>query len=62
MRNKPTPDRASSAAIADPVAPHPTTATRAAASRFCPDAPMPLNRICREYRSSSAKDITNPMP
>src|SRR5580704_1919273 len=58
----PTPARASREATADPVAPQPTTTTRAAARRFCPSAPTPRNRICREYRSSSSKDITNLKP
>src|SRR5271155_2736322 len=53
MRSVPTPARARRDANADPVAPHPTIATRPAASRFWPSAPIPLNRICREYRSSN---------
>src|ERR1700675_206663 len=62
MRIEPTPDRASRDATAEPVAPHPTTATWASARRFCPSAPTPRNKICREYLSSSSKDITNPEP
>src|SRR5580700_10799809 len=53
IRNLPTPARPSKDASADPVAPHPTIATRPAASRRWPSAPIPQNKICREYRSSN---------
>src|ERR1700688_5003473 len=59
MRSSPTPLRANNDANADPVAPHPTIATRPAARRRCPSAPMPRNRICREYRSSNFSFSTN---
>src|SRR4029077_5825363 len=62
IRIVPTPERASREATADPVAPHPTIATRAAASLRWPSTPTPRNKICLEYRSSSSKDITNPGP
>src|SRR5580704_11467680 len=60
IRIVPTPARASSDTIADPVAPQPTTATFATASLRCPSEPIPGNRICREYRSS--KEVTTSAP
>src|SRR6267378_2335301 len=59
IRIVPTPARASREASAEPVAPQPTIATRAIASRRCPSAPIPLNRSCREYLASGSKDITS---
>src|ERR1700676_1857337 len=52
------PERASNEARAEPVAPHPTRATRDFESFFCPSAPISLNNTCREYRSSMSKAIT----
>ena len=55
----PTPARASREARAEPVAPHPTRATRAPASRSCPSRPIPGKSTCREYLSSSSKEVTS---
>src|ERR1700683_3277647 len=52
-RSVPTPARPSNDASAEPVAPQPTIATRPAASCSWPSAPIPRNRVCREYRSSN---------
>src|ERR1035438_8851683 len=78
MRNLPTPARANNDASAEPVAPHPTIATLPAptappraASRRWPSAPIPRNRICREYRSPNfsfssstpcLKEVTSSFP
>ena len=62
MRTVPTPARASREATADPVAPQPTIGHAGSRQPLCPSAPMPRKRICREYRSSCSKDITNLKP
>src|SRR5690242_5786585 len=54
----PTPARASKLASADPVAPHPTIATRASASMRCPSTPIGRNSICLEYRSSDCVEVS----
>src|ERR1700690_2243950 len=59
IRMAPTPARASKEARAEPVAPHPTRATRAAASFCCPSRPIPGKSTCREYLSSRSKEITS---
>src|SRR5438034_10048596 len=53
------PARPSREASAEPVAPHPTITTRAWVSLCCPSAPIPGNNTCREYRSSSSKEVTS---
>src|SRR5208283_1006884 len=58
IRRYPTPARESNEASAEPVAPQPTMATRAAASCFCPAAPMGGKRTWREYRSAKSNDCT----
>src|SRR5205823_11993364 len=53
------PARPSREASAEPVAPHPTITARAWISLRCPPAPIPGNNTCREYRSSSSKEVTS---
>src|ERR1700676_5398412 len=57
MRIAPTPARASREASAEPVAPQPTMAMRDAASLRWPSTPIPWNSTCREYLSSSSKEV-----
>src|SRR5579872_2408062 len=57
IRIVPTPARASREARADPVAPQPTIVMREAVSLRWPSAPMPRNSTCREYLSSSSKEV-----
>src|ERR1700726_931791 len=57
MRIVPTPARASREASAEPVAPQPTMAMRDAVSLRWPSAPIPRKSTCREYLSSSSKEV-----
>src|ERR1700722_11541269 len=57
MRIVPTPARASREASADPVAPQPTMAMHDAVSWRWPSGPIPRKSTCREYRSSSSKEV-----
>ena len=44
--------------MADPVAPQPMMATLARLNFCCPPNPIPENKTCREYLSSSSKEVT----
>src|SRR5271167_1232714 len=59
MRIVPTPARASREASAEPVAPQPTMVTCAAVSLRWPSTPIPRKSTCREYLSSSSKEVTS---
>src|ERR1700686_1287176 len=57
MRITPKPARASREARAEPVAPQPTITMRDAVSLRWPSAPIPRKSTCREYLSSSSKEV-----